>query len=232
MDPASAVVPASEPLETALSRLAAARGRLLYVVSDGPLRAISLTRAKTLWAACMRGEGLPADANAGTIATPVPTIGPGDSLFEVGEKLWDVDWGELPVVDPSSPHLLLGVVSRRAVLGAFDRELLQRDVLTTRIVSSEGGHTSIDYVELPDGHRVAVVPAPAWLIGTAPDLSALRAEIGVILVAVRRDVGGDALPRWIDPEPGLTLEPSDQVLVIATESELDAFASRQPSPDA
>jgi CIC family chloride channel protein len=225
MEPATAVVSADEPLEVALSRLATDRGRLLYVVGGGPLRVISLTRAKSLWAACMRGEGLPAGATAGSVAAPVAVVAPGDSLVEVGEKLWDVDWGELPVVDPAHPEQPLGTISRRAVLGALDRELLQRDVLTTRVAASDGADPSVDYMELPDGHGAAVIAVPGWLCGTVPDLARLRAEMGVILVAVRRDTGGDALPRWLDPDAGVRLESGDRLLVIATQAELAALRS-------
>lgn len=66
-------------------RLAELRDRLLYVVDDGPLRAISLTTAKGLWLRFMRGEPLPADT-ADKVAEPIATIGPDESLLEVGEK--------------------------------------------------------------------------------------------------------------------------------------------------
>jgi CIC family chloride channel protein len=223
MEPATAVVPADAALDVALTRLATDRGRLLYVVGDGPLRAISLTRAKGLWAACMRGEGLPVGATAGSVAAPITVVAPDDSLLEVGEKLWDVDWGELPVVDPAHPEQPLGTISRRAVLGALDRELLQRDVLTTRVAASDGGEASVDYMELPDGHGAAVIAVPAWLAGTVPDLARLRAEMGVIVVAVRRDAGDDTLPRWLDPDAGVRLDPGDRLLVIATQAELAAL---------
>jgi CIC family chloride channel protein len=227
MEPATAVVAAGEALDAALSRLATDRGRLLYVVGDGPLRVISLTRAKGLWAACMRGEGLPVGATAGSVATPITVVSPDDSLLEVGEKLWDVDWGELPVVDPAHPERPLGTISRRAVLGALDRELLQRDVLTTRVAASDSGGASVDYMELPDGHGAAVIAVPGWLVGAVPDLAGLRADMGVILVAVRRDTGDDALPRWLDPDAGVRLESGDCLLVIATQAELAALAQRK-----
>jgi Trk K+ transport system NAD-binding subunit len=175
----------------------------------------------------MRGEGLPVAATAGSVAAPITVVSPDDSLLEVGEKLWDVDWGELPVVDPAHPERPLGTISRRAVLGALDRELLQRDVLTTRVAASDSGGASVDYMELPDGHGAAVIAVPGWLAGAVPDLAQLRAEMGVILVAVRRDAGDDALPRWLDPDAGVRLESGDRLLVIATQAELAALAQRK-----
>jgi CBS domain-containing protein len=221
MEPDAATVPATEPLAAALTRMAEGRGRLLYVHDGGPVRAISLTQAKQQWAACLAGGAAPA-GTAGDLALPVATVAPDDSLLEVGEKLWAVDWGELPVVDPAAPDRVLGTVTRRGLLGAFDRELLQRDVLTTR-VTSLGAGARVDYLELPDGHRVAVLPPPAWLIDHVLDLAALRAEMGVIVIAVRRDTRGEAPPRWHDADAGLALAASDRLMVIATEDELARF---------
>jgi hypothetical protein len=76
---------------------------------------------------------LPVGATAGSLATLVPTVSPDDSLLVLGEKLWTVDWGELPVVDPAAPQRVLGVVTRRALLGAFERELVRREVPRGRL---------------------------------------------------------------------------------------------------
>jgi chloride channel protein, CIC family len=221
MEPDPPIVPASEPLASALARLADIRGRLLYVVDDGPLRAISLTAAKRYWSAAVRGEPL-APITAGDAAGPVKTVRPDDSLLEIGEKLWIVDWGELPIVDPAAPSRPIGTVTRRALLGAFDRELLQRDVLTTRVFAPGDG---VDYLELPDGHRVAIVPAPARMLDQPLDVGRLRAELGVIVIGIRRDAG-DLAPRWLDPDAVRELERGDHVMVIATEAELASLQAR------
>jgi len=224
-----ATVPASEPLAAALTRMAEGRGRLLYVTDGGPLRAISLTQAKQQWAACMTGGGAPTGV-AGDLALPVATVAPDDTLLEVGEKLWAVDWGELPVVDPATPGVPMGTVTRRGLLGAFDRELLQRDTLTTRVTSLGGVGERVDYLELPDGHRVAVLAPPGWLVGQVIDLAEMRAEMGIIVIAVRRDAGGEAPPRWHDADAGLAMRASDRLMVIATEDELARFVRARAIP--
>jgi chloride channel protein, CIC family len=221
MEPDPPTVEASEPLADALTRMADSRGRLLYVVGDGSVRAISLTAAKSYWAACMRGEPLPA-ITAGDAAGPVKPVRPDDTLLEIGEKLWHVDWGELPVVDPAAPARPIGTVTRRQLLGAFDRELLQRDVLTTRVFAPGDG---VDYLELPDGHRVVIVPPPASLLARPFDVGALRAELGVIVIGIRREVG-DVAPRWLDPDAVRELRRGDHLMVIATEVELAKLAGR------
>lgn len=224
MEAVPAQVPAHTPLAEALDRLAEGRGRLLYVTDDGPLRAISLTTAKAFWRGLMRGVPLPEGATAGDVARGVIAAIPDDSLVSLGEKLFAVDWGELPVVDPQRPQIPLGVVTRRALLGAFDRELLQRDALMTQVVSRGGERT--EYLELPDGHRAAIVPAPPWMIGTSPDAAMLRGRFGVTLIAIRKDAGDNAPPRWHDPDPEVVVGPADRLMLVATEQELERLSQR------
>ncbi len=219
LEPDPPTISASAALHDAMFRMAEIRGRLLYVVDEGPLRAISLTTAKQLWAACLRGERMP-EQTAGDIASPIATVDPDDSLLAIGEKLWRVDWGELPVVDPAAPQRPLGTISRRGLLGALDRELLQRDVLATRIVSLGDRIDTADYIELPDRHRIRDIAAPDWLVGKMLDVTALRSRLGIILVAVRRAAPGDSPPRWLDADEAHTLAPGDRLLVIATDDEL------------
>lgn len=223
MEPVPACVPADTPLGRALEALAEGRGRLLYVVDAGPLRAISLTTAKTFWRGLMHGEPLPAGSTAGGIASPVLTVSPDDSLVAVGEKLFAVDWGELPVVDPSQPSTALGVVTRRGLLGAFDRELLQRDALMTQVSAAPGGPDGPELLELPDGHRAILLPAPTWMIGHPLDLGLLRTRFGISLIAIRRDTGGDLAPRWQDPDGDLVIAPQDRLMLVATQEELERF---------
>jgi len=227
MEPDPPTISASAGVEEVLAEIAAIGGRFLYVVGEGSLRAISLTNVKQLWAASLRGEAIPAQT-AGDIAEPIMTIGLDESLLEIAEKLWRVDWGELPVVDPSAPQRPLGTISRRRLLGALDRELLQRDVLTTRIFSLGDRADSADYIELPDGHRIRDIAAPTWLIDQALDVGALRNRLGIIVVAVQREAERNAPRRWIDAGETRALRRRDRLLVISTDDELARF---QVGPD-
>ncbi len=80
------------------------------------------------------------------------------------------------------------------------------------------------YLQLPDGHQVAVAPVPARLVGHALDIAALRADVGVIVVAVQRAPDSrNTAPRWLDPDAGMGLAVGDRLMVIATADELDRF---------
>ncbi len=205
-------VPADAPLARALTLLQASRGRRVYVLDGKSIRAIDLHFAGELWAeAAAGGSGIP-DRTAGSLATPVPVAEANDTLLELNEKLWGVDFGEIPVRDPANAARVLGVVTRRALLGAFDRELLQRDLLLTRVVWSEGGRERADYLELAEGHRVEVIAPPAHMLGQKADVGMLRSRYRVTVVAVRQPLHRE--PAWRDPEDADVLRRGDRLLVI------------------
>lgn len=96
--------------------------RVVYVAGAIP-RAINLRAA---WHAHEHG---PAGARAADIARPVPIARLDHTLPELADLLWDLEWGEIPVVADS---VVVGVVTRRDLLRAFDHELLDRAALLTR----------------------------------------------------------------------------------------------------
>jgi CBS domain-containing protein len=124
------------------------------------------------------------------VAHPVETARPEETLLDVGEKLWANDWGEIPVADHGPPPRLMGIVTRRTLLGAMDREILQRDVLLTRVVRFEGESEGGEYLELPPGHRVEEIVVPAAWIGKPVDIGEVLARFGVNIVAVTRRESG------------------------------------------
>ncbi len=210
MDPPT--VPADAPIERALTLLHASRGRRVYVLDGTTIRAIDLHLAHDLWVEAATGGGAVLDRTAGSLAVPVTVAGADDTLFELNEKLWGMDFGEIPVRDPSNAARVMGVVTRRALLGAFDRELLQRDLLLTRVVWSEGGRERADYLELAEGQRVEVIAPPAHMLGVKADVGMLRSRYRVTVVAVRQALHRE--PAWRDPEDSEALRRGDRLLVI------------------
>lgn len=221
MDLDAPTVPADAPIERALALLESGHGRRVYVLDGATIRAIDLHAARDLRAGAAAGLPPVARQSAGSVATAVPVAEVEDTLFDLNEKLWGVDFGEIPVRDPADPARVAGVVTRRALLGAFDRELLQRDLLLTRVVWSEAGRERADYLELPEGQRVETIAPPARLLGTRVQVGSLRASDRVTLVAVRQVVGGE--PAWRDPEDAAALHRGDRLLVIGDLARINAL---------
>jgi CIC family chloride channel protein len=218
------VVDAEAPLQAALDILAGTRARVVFVAGPPAVRAIDLHIAAEIWT----GAARPAETLCGDVAVPVPTASPDDDLLALSEKLFDVDWGEIPVVDPGAPARPLGVVTRRALLAAFDRELLERDLLYTRVVWFEGQHESADYLELPRGFRVEVVAPPPAAAGRPVDVSGLRAR-GVIVLGVRRAARGAPRPAWIEAEAVDRTSGADRWMVVGTAAAIEALRSTTPA---
>ncbi len=220
MDPPT--LPADAPIDQALALLERAGTRAVYILDGAaPVRAIDLHVAKTIWAARARGEAARAGL-AGDFARPVPIASPDDSLLELSEKLWAVDWGEVPVVAAGPEPRLLGIVTRRDLLGAFDREVLQRDVLVTRVVWFEGQREAADYLELPPGQRVELVAPPPWLLGRGVDLGQIHERSGVTVLAVRTSVG-TAAPRLVEPTTAHVLAREDRLLIKGPREAIERF---------
>ena len=223
MDPPQ--VRADAPIDEALALFEQGRTRAVYVDDGDSVRVIDLVAAKGLWAARARGQS-PAAGLAGDYARPVPTASPEDSLLELSEKLWEVDWGEVPVVAPGPPRRFVGIVTRRDLLGAFDREVLQRDVLVTRVVWFDGQRESADYLELPRGQRVELVAPPRWLLGKGVDLGEIHGRCGVTVLGVRGREGAGLL----EPSRERALGAEDRLLVKGPPAAIEAFRDKHGNP--
>jgi CIC family chloride channel protein len=212
------------PVEKALDILARTRARVVFVVGGPAVGAIDLHVAAEIWSG---GRQTPAGQTCGELAAAVPIARPEDSLLELGEKLAPVDWGEIPIVGAAGG--LDGVVTRRALVAAFDRELLQRDLLYTRVVSFEGQNEAADYLELPRGHRVEIIAPPAGAIGAPVDVAGTRAARRVTILGVRRSARGDRAPEWLEPETIRATSDSDRWLVVGPAKAIEDLRAERAS---
>lgn len=86
-----------------------------------------------------REAEVPGPVIAEDLVVEIPFVTPSESLTSVNEKLWFRDLGQLPVVDSLETRKFLGIVTRRDLLGAFDREVLQRSRLLARCAPCRRG---------------------------------------------------------------------------------------------
>lgn len=214
------------PAAAALGILARTRARVVFVVGGPTVGAIDLHAAAEIWSGAR--PAVPEGATCGDIAASVAAARLEDSLLDLGAKLAPVDWGEIPVVGEGGR--LEGVVTRRALVAAFDRELLQRDLLHTRVVSFEGAHEAADYLELPRGHRVEIIAPPPETHGRPVDVAAVRARARVTILGVRRSARGDGPPEWLEPEAVPSVAASDRWLVVGSAEAIEALRARGSRP--
>ncbi len=160
------------------------------------------------------------------LVTEIPCVTPSESLTSVNEKLWFRDLGHLPVVDSPETRRFLGIVTRRDLLGAIDREVLQHSHLVTRVrtFSEKEGEGEMDYFELPEKHRMIEIDVPAGLAGRTVSESGIRTRFGVSVLAVKRR-SREGLERRFVPGPGDRFESGDVLIVLGTEEAIQRLRS-------
>ncbi len=148
------------------------------------------------------------------LVSEIPSVTPAEPLTSVNEKLWFRDLGQLPVVDPET-RVFLGIVTRRDLLGAFDREILQRNRLTARVRFGDD-LSQVSTFDLPEQHRLVQVDLPPDLAGRTMAEASLRQRFGVSVLAVKRFTREGIERRFV---PGSTdrLEPGDVLIVLGTD---------------
>jgi CIC family chloride channel protein len=214
MLPDVTLYPADLPLEKVVDVFQNSRVLQLYVGDEEGrlLGIVELHEVKR-----MMGEEPASFVIAADLVTEIPVVTPDDSLVEVNEKLWFRDMGQLPVVDGETQKFL-GIVTRRDVLGAFDREVLRRNRLLAKVRSMEGA--GFDYFELPEESRMSRIVVPGEFVGQTLAEAQLRARHGITVMAIQRlDAAGRE--HRIAPRPDTQLVRGDTLIVLGEESAMD-----------
>ncbi|MGH7566108.1 MAG: chloride channel protein [Gemmatimonadota bacterium] len=216
MLPDVTLYPADLPLEKVVDVFQNSRALQLYVGDDEGrlLGIVELHEVKRL----LGEEQSASFVIAADLITEIPVVTPDDSLVEVNEKLWFRDLGQLPVVDDDETRKFLGIVTRRDVLGAFDREVLRRNRLLAKVRAVEG--TGFDYFELPEESRMSRIAVPGEFVGQTLAEAQLRARHGITVMAIQRmDAAGRE--HRIAPRPDTRLMRGDMLVVLGEVSAMD-----------
>jgi CIC family chloride channel protein len=153
---------------------------------------------------------------AADLVAEIPFVTPSEPLTSVNEKLWFRDLGQLPVVDSPENRRFLGIVTRRDLLGAFDREVLRHNRLVARVRMFREGGSEMDYFELPEKHRLVQVDVPPAIEGRTVGESGLRTRYGVSVLAVKR-LTKEGLERRFVPAADDRLQHGDVLIVLGTD---------------
>ncbi len=161
------------------------------------------------------------DPGAGTDRTAadlcdrhVPTVTPETSLGQALGRMEEDNREELPVVDPTDPSRVLGLLSRADVIRAYNRALV-----TMRTIPGTAGADEMP--QWSKGYRVVRLPVPdAWDGETLRRLDC-RARFEVSVLAVEpRDKPGHTFEV---PDPDRRLERGDTLVVAGPVAAVAAF---------
>jgi TrkA-C domain len=124
---------------------------------------------------------------------------------------------EFPVVEEDGT--LLGVISRRHLMDAYNAELMKRDM--TAGLGGSLTATAMDEVQLGEGFKMAEIEAPGeFLDHTLGELD-VRNNYGVQVVLIRRPTHS-AAKQVVEmlPGPRTTISRGDRLVVMGSDDEL------------
>jgi chloride channel protein, CIC family len=214
------LVPRTLPLAEIVNTFLKTRSLYLYVGDDAGrlLGVVDLHDIKE----SLPERNLSALVIAEDLVSEIPSVTPNEALTSVNEKLWFRDLGQLPVVDSPETRRFLGIVTRRDLLGAFDREILQRSRLTTKIRFGDD-LSQVSYFDLPENNRLLQVNVPPDLAGKTMGEASLRQKFGVSVLAVKR-MSRQGVERRFVPGPADRLEPGDVLIVLGTDEAISRLS--------
>jgi len=128
------------------------------------------------------------------------------------------DSTDLPVLYSPEHPVLVGIVTRQAILEVYNREVLHHRDMGIQLVTGE--QRMQDCVELPEEYKVELLTPPdSWYGRTLRELE-LRQNYGISVLAVKQRslLGGQSNTI---PEPDRPLEAGDRLIVVGEVRELD-----------
>ncbi len=212
-------VPPEMPARAVMERFLQSRRHLMHVVgSDGAYH--GLIAIQDLLATA-EDRNLDHIVLAADLARPIPSVTPDAPVSRIMEKFWFQEFGELPVLKTGDPPRFAGVVTRRDILGAFDREVLRRRILTARY--RMGPQRISAALPLVGDYAVEEVSVPPSFEGKT--LAEIALPSAYQLTAVALKCGPAASPEeFIPPPSDRRLEPGDRLVLMGRKGDIARLA--------
>ena len=160
----------------------------------------------------------------------IPTVEPDDDLDLVMRLFGEAGLDTMPVVDPKQPRHVIAVVVKDDVIGAYNRELMERELADGTagwVVAAERTRA----IDLGQGCALLEIPTPPRFVGKTLIELDLRRQFHVQVIMIRRtgdppDDQHEASPRLtrIVPGPDHKLIAGDLMLLMGAPSALDRLA--------
>lgn len=194
--------------------------RSAYYVVDDRGRLTGVIRPSDLQETLAQAEALGSLIVAGDLAREDPrAVGPDTPLDGVMRTLADEQPDELAVVGDGGR--VLGVVGRRHVLDAYNRELMKRDMATG--MGSRLDATRATEMKVGQDYGMIEVDVPAGFIGRSLRSLDVRTRWGVQVLLVRRPVQGADGRRDLVPDGETVLKPGDRLVMLGPDQAVARF---------
>ena len=134
-----------------------------------------------------------------------------DNCQMVLDKMRSSNLEGLPVVNSRNQRKILGMIWRKDILDAYNKEIERRDIATT--LASRITSNNIDQdVHFLDGYEIAEIPAPEKFIGKSIRALNIRNKYGVDIILIRTNTENDSKIKAI-PSPDYIISSNDTLVV-------------------
>jgi CIC family chloride channel protein len=217
-------IPGKKHLNDVLAHFLKSRTNLLYVVDEqGKLvGSIDLHDLKEFF----NEKDLYSFVIAQDVAAPVNFAFPEQPLIDVMDTLYLTDADQIPVVDNAKDQKFLGVITRRDIIGAYNREVLKKKILTTKFITRKKEKEGIDYVEMPAGYRLGKIAVPEELENKTLGEVNFRTRYHFQVLALVR-MSEDGKSERLIADPQLKLNRGDEMIVIGKEEDFIRFKKKE-----
>lgn len=217
MDEPAVEVPADAPLGELIGDLTSSPRAVVYVV-DNDRRLRGFIAAEDVRQAIEHAETTPFLLAADLARSDARTLTPDLGLDAVMRIFAGKNREELPVVAADGSGRLVGVVSRRHLIDAYNTELMKRDV-----VSELGGSltsTATQEIHLGKDFRMCEIDAPGVFVDRSIRDLDVRATFGAEILLLRRPTADGSDRVEIVPEADTVVHRGDRLVVLAREGDL------------
>ncbi len=156
----------------------------------------------------------------------VPRIDQNERLDRIMRLFGTTRWEELPVVEGGDSMRLIGVVTRRSLISAYNSEVLKRDAVG-EVLGGISSAAETGPVLLSDGVAIAEVEAPGWMVGkTLANLNLRRKRgIQVLMINPKTDASSTVESPQLVPKPDHVIRLGDNLLILGPADEISKLSS-------
>jgi CIC family chloride channel protein len=220
MDRDVVTVGESRPLGELLDLFARSPRNAYYVV-DGDDRLIGVIRRPDLQAALVHAEALGAVVVARDLMDEdARVLRPAESLDTVMRLFAELQPDEMAVADRGT-GTVVGAITRRHVLEAYNRELLKRDMATGLGGRLDAARTT--EVAVGEDYVMMEIDVPTAFVGRTLRELDVRSRHGIQVLLIRRARPGEPDRTEIVPDGDTRIEAADRLVLLGREEWIGRF---------
>ncbi len=142
--------------------------------------------------------------------THYETLNPNDNCQTALEKLRKYDLEGLPVTDSSKSKKIIGMIWRKEIQDAYQKEIERREILSS-LASSITMKEEEPQIRFMEGYAITEITPPNSFHGKSIRQLHIRAKYGVDVLSIKSVEKGKTIKAIPDPE--YVIEPNDRLII-------------------